>query len=265
MVKTFAQQSQIPSPWADCVQAFFLRYPNPHATHVHTVDVLERRIEERPPRAGSDRPTHVLYTARLMLKRGSLPRWAPRGLIKSSESWVLEESVVDLDATAACAPAPSAPVLRTMSLWTRNLDHTNVLAVTEGIRFQEPAAGTAPDSPPPRTTCTTVADIRSEIKFRLLQRRIEKFGLNRYISHKDTSRESLLWSIHHLSYLRSPSAGRASFAQASFPLTRTQRFLQALRPPFLDGVPASPLQWVRRRWAQWRAERRASTATQNGS
>ena len=73
--------------------AFFLRYPNPFARHVLSVDVLDRHVD---PSSGQIR------TTRLILKRGIMPKWATswmpvagasggRGL----DAWVLEESVVD--------------------------------------------------------------------------------------------------------------------------------------------------------------------------
>lgn len=207
-----------------------------------TVDVLDRRIEERPPRTASGTPSVVLCTSRLMLKRGSLPSWAPKNIIKSSESWVLEESEVDLTPPSGDAP-------RTMSIWTRNLDHTAVLAVTEAIRFAENTAG-VPPAPP--TTCLTMSDIRSELSFGLLRRRIEKFGLKRYLAHKDTSRDGLIWSIQHLAHLIDPSKAASVQKQVAPSKTKTQRLLHALRPPFLDGYPLGPVQWLKRRWRQWR-------------
>lgn len=73
--------------------AFFLRYPNPFARHVLSVDVLSRSV---------DPETGQLRTTRLILKRGIIPKWAHRFLPTTSSSggrgldaWVLEESVVD--------------------------------------------------------------------------------------------------------------------------------------------------------------------------
>lgn len=204
-----------------------------------TVDVVDRHIESRVTEEGA--PTEVLCTKRLLLKQGSLPSWAPRGILKNSESWVLEESEVDL------TPSAEATRPRTMSIWTRNLDHTAVLAVTEGIRYQEEA--------PSMTGCATLADIRSQITFSLLRRRIEAFGLKRYMAHKDTSRQGLIWSMEHLAHLIDPT--RSSYKDTAPPTsrTKTQRLLHALRPPFLDGYPLGPIQWAKRRWNQWKARR----------
>lgn len=112
----------------------------------------------------------VLRTTRLILKRGTLPRWAPKGVIKNTLSWVLEESEVELDlldSLHSSAPSSSSQATnkllsnnlgdatlippqgipgRTMRVWTRNLDHTTAMAVTEGILIKETVA--YPDQDP---------------------------------------------------------------------------------------------------------------------
>ncbi|WFD28696.1 aminodeoxychorismate lyase [Malassezia nana] len=185
MVQTVARDTSYAYPWTACVQAFFRRYPNPQALHVLTVDVVDRHLEIRPPRTAGGAPTPVLCTSRLLLKRGSLPKWAPAGIIKKSTSWVLEESEVDLSPGEDGAP-------RTMAIWTRNLDHTAVLAITESLRFTE---GTSVDPP---THCHTAAHVRSDVSFRLLRGRIEKFGLKRYLAHWASSQQGLVWAIHQI-------------------------------------------------------------------
>ncbi|WFD44162.1 aminodeoxychorismate lyase [Malassezia psittaci] len=244
MVQSFQDSVPFPYPWTACVQAFFLRYPNPQASHVLTVDVLDRRIEPRDSPTATGEPNFVLCTTRLLLKRGSLPKWAPKNIIKNSESWVLEESEVDLT-----SPSHDNRMPRTMSIWTRNLDHTTVLAVTEGIKFSERISSTSPHTQ--SSDCLMAADISSQISFRLLRNRIEKFGLKSYLSHKETSREGLLWSIKNLEYLREPS-GTMAIAEVNPSRSRTRRLLHALRPPFLDGYPLGPIQWAKNRWRLWR-------------
>lgn len=62
-------------------------------------------------------------TTRLILKRGALPKWAPRGIMSKAESWILEESEVD-------------PVQGTVRCTTKNLDHVKVMRVEEHVTFQ---------------------------------------------------------------------------------------------------------------------------------
>ena len=80
-------------PPAQTLLAFFIRYPNPFARHVLSVDVLDRWI---------DAVTGQIHTKRLILKRGILPKWAAKWLPLASNSggrgldaWVMEDSVVD--------------------------------------------------------------------------------------------------------------------------------------------------------------------------
>ena len=221
-------------PWTSCIQAFFLRYPNPLATHVLSVDVLDRHIEQR---AVDDTPKTVLRTTRLILKQGSLPSWAPRGIIKNTKSWVIEESEVDLSAKTGDAP-------RSMSIWTQNLDHKTVMTVTERMRFTET---------PGDTICHTTGDIASFVSLGVLRSRIEKFGYKRYLAHHATAREGLTWAIHHL-----PQILRMDMSADALRLPKTlskkQRLLHALRPPFLDGYPLGPIQWVKKKWRQMRGK-----------
>lgn len=90
--------------------AFFLRYPNPYASHVASCDVISREIT----------PTGTLLTTRLILKRGSMPKWAPRGIMPKAESWIIEESEVD-------------PVRGVVRCTTKNLDHVKVMRVEEHV------------------------------------------------------------------------------------------------------------------------------------
>ena len=97
--------------------AYFLRYPNPYATHVLSTDVIERHF---------DPDTHRLSTTRLHLKRSKLPPAAlkilPKGILGAStdagQSYVLEKSVVDVKEGW-------------METETRNLEWTGILSVVE--------------------------------------------------------------------------------------------------------------------------------------
>ena len=105
-------------PWSTVCFAFFLRYPNPHARHVVSCDVISRQIT----------PTGGLLTTRLILKRGALPKWAPKNIISRAETWVLEESEVD-------------PFGHVVQCRTRNLDHLKVMQVYETTTLQDNEGG----------------------------------------------------------------------------------------------------------------------------
>ena len=110
MVKFFSHTHTYDEAWSTVTLAFFLRYPNPYAAHVLSCDVLSRHFT----------PQGSLVTKRLILKRGAVPRWLPKGIVSRAESWIVEESEVD----------PLGMVLRCE---TKNLDHVNLLSVRETV------------------------------------------------------------------------------------------------------------------------------------
>jgi len=293
-VKEYQEHTRIDWPWTASVFAFYERYPNPTARHVLSVDVVDRRIVPRstphsqwphladdaspsssaPPAAASPyNDPLVLRTTRLLLKKGTLPKWAPKGLLKNAESWVLEESEVELQPSIGSSGEPK----RNMRSWTRNIDHTTVLAVTEALRFKEgipPASSTStkgkekavdpmlPNPAGPYTLCTTSAQIASEVSFAMLRRRIESFGLTRFIAHKDTSRDGHVWAIR-THWIPHTQAQVQQDLELSEPEPRRRRLIaSAFRPPFLDGLPARPSQRLRE-WLEngaWLAPHRQGQA-----
>lgn len=135
-----------PEPPPTPLLAFFLRYPNPFARHVLSVDVLERTVD---PNTGR------IKTVRLILKRGIVPQWASKFLpvAKASggrglDAWVLEESVVDppgwgLDEATAVAAGPPLYKLAgdmvevyrrepRLRVWQANLSFKKFMHVIEG-------------------------------------------------------------------------------------------------------------------------------------
>lgn len=132
-----------PEPPATPLLAFFLRYPNPFARHVLSVDVLSRTVN---PETGQ------IHTTRLILKRGIIPKWANRWLPTSSSSggrgldaWVLEESVVDPPGWGLGAEAPEEEMeyRRQPKLQSQqgNLNHRKFMHVIEGSHLQAGPSG----------------------------------------------------------------------------------------------------------------------------
>lgn len=107
--------------------AYFLRYPNPYASHVLSTDVIDRNFDPESQR---------LTTTRLHLKRSRLPRAVvallPRNILGSmrgdtasantpaneTKSYILETSTVDMKRGI-------------MTTESRNLEWTGVLSVVE--------------------------------------------------------------------------------------------------------------------------------------
>lgn len=158
-MKFFSQTFTYDDPWPIVSLAFFLRYPNPYASHVISCDVVAREPTERG----------TLRTTRLLLKRGALPRWAPKGIVSRTESWILEESEVD-------------PFGRTVHCTTRNLDHIKVMQATEAISLCEGENG--------KTLHTSQVSIVSRFGWGLTKK-IEDHGLSKFRQNLQRSREGL--------------------------------------------------------------------------
>ncbi|EDR15726.1 uncharacterized protein LACBIDRAFT_228795, partial [Laccaria bicolor S238N-H82] len=143
--------------------AFFLRYPNPYAAHVISCDVISRNQTS----SGS------LLTTRLILKRGAMPRWFPKGIVSRAESWVIEESEVD----------PHGKVVRCR---TKNLDHVKVMQVEEAVEFRQTPEG--------KTLQHTEARIVSGFGWGLTKR-IENHGLTRFKANLQRVRSCLSFVV----------------------------------------------------------------------
>jgi len=103
------------------------------------------------------------------LKKGSLPKWAPKGIISRAESWILEESEVDVEG-------------KVVRCRTRNLDHVKVMRVEETVMLTE-----APDG---KTLQTNEARIISRFGWGLAKS-IENHGLARFKANLQRSREGV--------------------------------------------------------------------------
>ncbi|KAH9065907.1 MSF1-domain-containing protein [Lactarius vividus] len=158
-MKFFSQSFLYDDPWPIVSLAFFLRYPNPYASHVLSCDVISREFTS----SGS------LLTTRLILKKATLPRWAPKGIISRSESWIIEESEVD----------PHGKVVRCL---TRNLEHVKAMQIHENQTFSQLGEG--------KTLQTTEARIVSGFGWGLTKQ-IENYGLARFRKNVQRSREGV--------------------------------------------------------------------------
>lgn len=125
MVKFYSSQETYPYSFPAVTLAYFLRYPNPYATHVLSTDTIARSF---------DPATQRLTTIRLHLKRSKLPaailRLLPKSLLGASaagdtQTYILEKSVVDVKEGW-------------MDTESRNLEWTGVLSVVERQYFKRP-------------------------------------------------------------------------------------------------------------------------------
>ncbi|KAF8058253.1 PRELI-like family-domain-containing protein [Lyophyllum atratum] len=177
-MKFFSQSFLYDDPWSIVSLAYFLRYPNPYASHVLSCDIISRNLT----------PSGTLLTTRLILKRGALPRWA-QNIVGRAESWVLEESEVD-------------PLGKTVRCRTKNLDHVKVMQVEEWVMLRHTQEG--------QTLQTTEARIRSGFGWGLTKK-IENHGLNRFKANVQRSREgvSLILNLIRQSRLQPMTLGGA--------------------------------------------------------
>lgn len=103
--------------------AFFNRYPNPYASHVLSIDTLARYVDK----------DGKLVSTRLIKKMGKLPKWVMPLLGKITESWIIENSIVDVKSGV-------------MLTYTRNLDHTKIIKVEEYTKFERDGDSTQVES-----------------------------------------------------------------------------------------------------------------------
>ncbi|ESZ91918.1 hypothetical protein SBOR_7712 [Sclerotinia borealis F-4128] len=123
MVKFYESSYSYDYSFPAVTLAYFLRYPNPHSTHVLSTDVISRTVD---PQTGR------LRTLRIHRKSTRLPSAVLKLLPKSvlgnvrsdrSESYILETSEVDIKEGW-------------MTTESRNLDWTGILSVVERQSFQ---------------------------------------------------------------------------------------------------------------------------------
>jgi len=133
--------------WETTARGYWWRYPNPHSSHVFSVDTLEVKQEG-----------DLLYTRRLVLKTNSLPSWG-KHFFSDAKVAVIEESLVDR----------SKPSL---TWYTRNIGLTPFMATVERVTI------TPKESSSLLTKLVKECWIDSSIfGFRSA---IKKFGVDRY-------------------------------------------------------------------------------------
>ncbi|RXK42305.1 hypothetical protein M231_00295 [Tremella mesenterica] len=153
-----------PEPTATPLLAFFLRYPNPFARHVLSVDVLSRRID---PQTGQ------LHTTRLILKRGILPKWANQWLPvagasggRGLDAWVLEESVVDPpdwgDPSSVASTSIHSPFTTSVSQLSSSISSSPSLSQSSSSSTPTPTTETLSQSTTPSSTYQYVSSYEDQ-------------------------------------------------------------------------------------------------------
>ncbi|KAG4300632.1 hypothetical protein PCANB_003070 [Pneumocystis canis] len=167
MVKFYTNNYYYDYPWPIVTLAWFLRYPNPYSKHVISVDVIDRYINDHG----------CLRTTRLILKHGKLPKWGAK-LFKISESYILEDSIVDLQTSQ-------------MYTYIRNLDHTKVMKVIENQTY-----GVSP-----KNSNQTLVNVEARFKSSFgwgVTNKIEKFGAVKFSKNMINSKAGMIYVLKML-------------------------------------------------------------------
>jgi len=208
-MRFFSNSHLYDDPWSIVSLAFFLRYPNPYAAHVLSCDVISR----------THTPQGTLLTTRLILKKGSLPKWAPKGIISRAESWILEESEVD-------------PLGRVVRCKTRNLDHVKVMRVEEITTLRQAEDG--------KTLQINEARIVSRFGWGLAKT-IENHGLAKFKTNLQRSREGL---SHILNALRQTRLQPMIAGSVLYPPMAVNPTVHEVSPSITPPISAPNIQIV---------------------
>ncbi|BGP13335.1 hypothetical protein JCM10213_001478 [Rhodosporidiobolus nylandii] len=170
-----------PFPLPYIILAHNQRYPSPYGLHILSSDVISRQFLPSQP--------HVLRTTRLILKKGKVPRWAPRVIQKIDTTWVLEETDVEYGLVGTdglpLEGEGGQVVGRELRTRSRNIDRTEFMEVFEWQVFREAKGDSL------RTDVTTLSRVTSEFGFWPLPQRIEKYGLSKLPRSVEGSRLGL--------------------------------------------------------------------------
>lgn len=157
----FESHSAFPYSWEHVTRANWQKYPNEITTHVETVDVLRREIDEK---------TGILRTERLIGCSQQGPKWFMTLLNTSGKAFVREVSEVD-------------PKKGTFVSRSQNLDFASVLSVLETVKYQRDLK-----RPLNNTHFSQRATFVSSLSFKRLCRKIEEFSVDRFAQNAQLGR-----------------------------------------------------------------------------
>lgn len=144
-MKYYSNQTSFSWPIDELVCVFWQRYPNPHAKHVLSEDVLSREV------VGDE-----IRTKRLLVKSSPMPKWGE--VITSARSVaIVEDSVFNR-------------VSRTLTTYTRNVAMAKMLSVEERCVY----SADGPNS----TLLSREAWIDSQVLG--LSRAVQRYALSRF-------------------------------------------------------------------------------------
>lgn len=152
-MKIFSTGHDFNYSWEQVTAANWQKYPNELATHVVSVDILNREI---------DAERNVLRTERLIACKQAIPSWL-RAIVGGDEySYVREISEVDLNT-------------KTLTMKSANMTMCNLLLVKETVTYSPD-----PKMPSERTRFEQEAEITAFLPFSRLCNKIEEWSVERF-------------------------------------------------------------------------------------
>ncbi|CAO1634910.1 unnamed protein product [Sympodiomycopsis kandeliae] len=134
MPRLFHNDISYPYPWKQTALGVLHKYPNPHATHVVSMDTIDQNFDE---------DTGQLRLERILGVRQGAPRWVVKLLNLSEDTYVREVTVFD-------------PLSSTVHMTSTNLTLSEYLLVKEYITYK-------PTDSPPSISPSTVFSQNAEI------------------------------------------------------------------------------------------------------
>ncbi|KAJ9477980.1 Protein UPS2, mitochondrial [Pseudozyma hubeiensis] len=165
MGKTFKQEHQFSYPWHETANAVWNKYPNPHADHVVSVDVLSQSLD---PISGS------LRTERIIGVRQGAPGWLKRIVGASEDTYVREVVMVN-------------PLTQSFEMSSTNLSLSDFMLVKEYITYL-PSSRT--DTMFRQTAQINCTDFFSGL-LAAAGRKVEDWSYNRFNDNAAKGREGL--------------------------------------------------------------------------
>ncbi|KAI0768600.1 MSF1-domain-containing protein [Trametes elegans] len=129
----FSQLFHYDHPWSHVVIGLWHKYPNPHCSHVLSIDVVDRSVDPN---------TGVIRTERILGCKQKAPGWIVRFFGGSEDAFVREVSFID-------------PANQTATITSVNLSLSQFATCYESIRYTP--------SPDGRTTFAQTAEIQARM------------------------------------------------------------------------------------------------------
>ncbi|ODQ66456.1 MSF1-domain-containing protein [Nadsonia fulvescens var. elongata DSM 6958] len=149
--------------------AYFIRYPNPFASHVLSDDTIERFVDAEGK----------LHSTRIIYKQGKLPRFVRPFLKKVGGTWILEKSIIN-------------PQTCEMQTWTSNLDHRRILQVHESAHYKSKSLNA------PSTSVRYDVSFSSNFGSWGIKDRIESWSYTRFGENLNKSKKGMFFVMSSL-------------------------------------------------------------------